>query len=158
MSNRKVADEQIKKAHAIAGKMRRGEKLTPKERAVWGFGELAGRIVDNQIVWEPGQQGRWELAFLPNSALVIEFHDFPDDTILTLKSLNGTTVRLGLKAAAAAISQCAMGWNENQACEAGLLEVGKRANVWFHKITQFIHGRNGNFTHDERRFIYRYND
>jgi hypothetical protein len=24
--------------------------------------------------------------------------------------------------------------------------------------TQFIHGRNGNFTHDERRLIYRYNN
>jgi hypothetical protein len=91
------------------------------------FGYVAGKIVDTQIDWRPGQTGRWDVSYLPDGKTPrILFSLFPEGTILTLRSLNHSEVHLGLEAAALAISECAMNWVSCQAYEAGKHDIGRQ--------------------------------
>lgn len=89
----------------------KGSKVIPVE-LIRAFGFIAGEIVDHQIEWTPGQEGRWEgrwdVTFLPDGTPRIAFSLFPPSTQLTLRSANHSVVTLGLEAAALAISQCAL--------------------------------------------------
>lgn len=124
------------------------------------FGYVAGKIVDTQIDWKPGQTGRWDVAYLPDGKTPrIKFSLFSEGTILTLRSLNHNEVRLGLEAAALAISECAMNWVSYQAYETGKHNIGEAASLLYHKLHSYIwhHPKSGLSEH-ERTLINRYND
>lgn len=123
------------------------------------FAEYVNRIVESQIEWEPGQNGRWDVTYLEDGTPRIAFSGFADGTVLALHSLNGNTVKLGLEAAALAISQCAMNWVMFHAFEQERHDIGRQADRFFHRLTSHIHhSRKSNVTSDEKRLIYRFND
>ena len=124
------------------------------------FGYIAGKIVDTQIDWKPGQIGRWNVAYLPDGKTPrIEFSLFPEGTILTLRSLNHCEVHLGLEAAALAISECAMNWVSYQAYEAGKHYIGETAALLYHRLNNYIsYDPKSGLTEQERILIQRYND
>jgi len=124
------------------------------------FGYMAGKIVDTLIDWKPGQEGRWDVAYLPDGKSPrIKFSLFPDGTVLTLRSLNGNMVNLGLEAAALAISECAMNWVSYQAYEAGNHDIGKAAAQHYYRLHRYIwNDPKSGLTEDEKILIHRYND
>jgi hypothetical protein len=124
------------------------------------FGCVAGKIVDTQIDWKPGQVGRWDVSYLPDGKTPrIRFSLFPKSTILTLRSLNHSEVRLGLEAAALAISECAMNWVSYQAYEAGKHDIGEAAAVLHGRLHSYIwHHPKSGLSEQERILIHRYND
>lgn len=124
------------------------------------FGYIAGKIVDTQIDWKPGQTGRWDVAYLPDGKTPrIKFSLFPKDTILTLRSLNRSEVHLGLEAAAFAISESAMNWVSCQAYEAGKQSIGETAALLYHRLHSYIwHNPKSGLSEHERTLIHRYND
>ena len=122
------------------------------------FGYMAGKIVDTLIDWKPGQEGRWDVAHLPDGKSPrIKFNLFPNGTVLTLRSLNGNVVNLGLEAAALAISECAMNWIAFQAYDAGEQEIGKTASLLYQRLHKYIHYRSG-LSADEKLSIWRSHD
>lgn len=136
----------------------KGSKPIPRELTK-AFGFIAGEIVDHQIEWKPGQDGRWDVTSLEDGTPRIEFSLFPFNTQLRLRSLNGNVVTLGLEAAALAISQCAMNWTSWQAAEAKKHGVGRLAAQLYGNLCFYIHrGRKSGLTGEERLLIHRYND
>ncbi|HEV2402199.1 MAG TPA: hypothetical protein VGS27_35045 [Candidatus Sulfotelmatobacter sp.] len=124
------------------------------------FGYIAGKIVDTQIDWKPGQTGRWDVAYLPDGKTPrIEFSLFPEGTILTLRSLNHSEADLGLEAAALAISECAMNWVSHQAYEARMPHIGETAALLYHRLHNYIwYNPESGLTEQEKILIQRYND
>lgn len=131
---------------------------TPQQRVVdAAFYKFAGDIIDNQIQYTPEQEGRFNMTTLDGKNPLIQFAVFSDETIFEIHSLNHSVVRLGLKAAAAAISLCSTNWVMLQAHEAGrhgeFLTAEKNYNALFQHI---FHTHT--FTKDEQAQIRRYID
>jgi len=122
------------------------------------FAEYVNRIVESQIEWEPGQNGRWDVTCLEDGTPRIAFSGFAEGTVLTLHSLNGNTVKLGPEAAALAISQCAMNWATFHAFEQERHDLGRQADGFFCRLTFHIfHSRKSGVTSDEKLLIFRFN-
>jgi hypothetical protein len=139
---------------------RKQPKSAVNTELLLAFGNIAGKIVDTQIDWKPGQIGRWDVTYLPDGKTPrIEFSLFPEGTVLTLGSLNHCEVHLGLEAAALAISECAMNWVSYQAYEGGKHHIGETAALLYHRLHNYIwyHPKSGLNEH-ERILIQRYND
>ena len=130
---------------------------TPQQKVVdSAFYKIAGDIIDRQIKYTPEQEGRFNLTTFDGKNPLIKFEVFSDDTIFEMHSLNHTVVRLGLKAAAAAISLVAANWVTN-----GMYSTNKGASMTAQKnysaIYQHIFHTN-TFTKDEQLAIHRYID
>jgi hypothetical protein len=141
-------------------KRKKQAKSAVSTELLLAFGYIAGRIVDTQIDWKPGQIGRWDVAYLPDGETPrIEFSLFPEGTIITLRSLNHSEVHLRLEAAALAISECAMNWVSYQAYEAGKHQIGETAALLYHRLHNYIwYNPKSGMTEHERILIHRYND
>ncbi len=126
------------------------------------FRHVAGQIVDRQIEWTPGQNGRWDIPALqdtPSGVPQIKFSGFPAETILTLRSANHSVVKLGLDAAALAISVVAWNWVVFQSFEAGKHDYGRKAEEYFKALHYHIfRSRKSGVTKDEEISIHRYID
>ena len=141
-------------------KRKKQAKSAVSTELLLAFGYIAGRIVDTQIDWKPGQIGRWDIAYLPDGETPrIEFSLFPEDTVLTLRSLNNSNVHLGLEAAALAISECAMNWVSYRAYEAGKHHIGEAAALLHGRLHSYIwHNPKSGLSEQEKILIHRYND
>jgi hypothetical protein len=126
------------------------------------FHDIAGQIIDTQIGYKPGQNGRWDIPApkkSPSGVHQIEFSIFPADTIFTLKSANHNVVSLGLKAAALAISLVAWNWVEWQAHDAGRNDIAKQANKFSCDLMYFVfRSKKPALTSEEQHLIHRYID
>jgi hypothetical protein len=129
-----------------------------QKNVMQNFYEVAGKLIDTQIQWTPEQQGRFDVVLLPdNKTPVVEFHQFPEGTMLRLKHPLAGSVTLGLKAAAAAISYVAMNRVIWAAHEAGKTEASQVADGYWNAIGKYIfHTRT--FGKDEQLCIRRYAD
>jgi hypothetical protein len=131
---------------------------TPQQTKVdTAFYQLAGRIIDRQIEYTPEQVGRFQMTTLDGKVPLIQFEDFPSDSIFKMQSLNGNVVRLGLMAAAAAISYVAMNWALSQAHEARETGCSLAAERCFNVLDHHIFNTR-TFTKDEQVAICRYAD
>jgi hypothetical protein len=149
-----------------------GKATKQKREPGWGmeynlelaFGKIAGQIVDTQIEWQPGQNGRWYVAREGDVSTSLSeprilFADFPPDTKLRLRSLNGSVVTLGLYAASLAISECAINWVAAQAAQYGNDFMSKLAAKYYEQLHYYIHrSRNSGLSNEEKQLIHRYND
>lgn len=141
-----------------AVKRKKQAKSAVSTELLLAFGYVAEKIVDTQIDWEPGQDGRWDVSLLPDGKTPrIKFSLFPKGTVCTLRSLNGNAVSVGLEAAALAISECAMNWVAFQAHESGKHDIGKTASLLYQRLHNYIGYRSG-LSVDEKLLIHRYND
>lgn len=126
------------------------------------FHRTAGQIIDTQIDYKPGQDGRWDIPApkdSPSGVYQIKFSIFPADTIFTLKSDNHNVVSLGLNAAALAISLVAWNWVEWQAHDAGRNDIAKQANKFWCDLMYFVfRSKKSGLTNEEQRLIHRYID
>ena len=126
------------------------------------FHNVAGRIIDTQIDYKPGQNGRWDIPApkkSPSGVHQIEFSIFPEDTIFTLKSANNNVVSLGLNAAALAISLVAWNWVSWQAHDAGKAAFAQQADAIYRHLLQFVfHSGKSTVTRQEQILIRQYAD
>lgn len=126
------------------------------------FRHVVGQIVDRQIEWVPGQNGRWDISpaeYSPAGVPQIKFSGFPAETILTMRSANHNVVKLGLDAAALAISLVAWNWVIFHAFEAGRHEYGRKADEYFKKLQYHIfRSRKSGLTDADQFSIHRYID
>jgi hypothetical protein len=126
------------------------------------FHDIAGQIIDTQIDYKPGQNGRWDIPApkkSPSGVHQIEFSIFPADTIFTLKSANHNVVSLGLKAAALAISLVAWNWVSWQAHDAGKTAFAQQADANYRHLLQFVfHNGKSPLTPQEQMLIRQYAD
>ena len=126
------------------------------------FHHTAGQIIDRQIDYKPGQNGRWDIPAPKDSSSgvhQIKFSSFPADTIFTLKSNNNNVVSLGLNAAALAISLVAWNWVEWQAHDAGRKDMAKQANKFWSDLMYFVfRSKKSGLTKEEQLLIHRYID
>jgi hypothetical protein len=126
------------------------------------FHHIAGQIIDHQIVYKPGQNGRWDIAApkdSPSGIHQIKFSIFPTDTIFTFKSANHNVVQLGLNAAALAISLCAWNWVMWSANDAGSTAAAKQAQKYYEKLHYHIfRSRHSALSEVDKRQIVRYID
>ena len=90
----------------------------------------------------------------PPNVPVARFRNMPADSVLLMTSCNHQTVTLGAKAAALAITQCALGWLSNSPDQT----IGKEAADMCHKLTKYIWSRKSGLTETEKILIHRYND
>jgi hypothetical protein len=140
------------------GNEQEGYMKQPTCAVVRHFGEVAGYIVDTQIKWRPGQNGRWQITYLADGTPRIQFTGFRAGASLMLKSLNGNCVRLGLEAAALAISECAMNWTSSHAEGSGAFGSAEEASTFYLSLHRYIAGEESGLTHKEKNLIRWYND
>jgi hypothetical protein len=120
------------------------------------FVNLAEQVIDQQVRWKPGQDGRWEVIDVHGTP-VIEFKDFPEDTVLRMRSANGQVAEMGLKAAGYAFSEAAMNWTMWKLHDAGREDLSVIADQWWRGIRGRIHNT-CDLVKDEQRLICWYND
>lgn len=122
------------------------------------FAEYVNRVIESEIEWEPGQNGRWDVTYLEDGTPRIAFSGFAEGTVLTLQSLNGNRVKLGLEAAALAISQCAMTLATFHFYERERHDLGRLADGFFCRLTFHIfHSGKSGVTSDEKLLIFHFN-
>jgi hypothetical protein len=123
---------------------------------------IAGGIIDTQIRYKPGQDGRFVIQKAKESLTgtpLVKFEGFAPYTIFTLASLNRTHLELGLSASALAVSSCAMNWLSSAFVQEGRMEAARLTLDYYHKLQRFIFkGRKSGLTQTERERIYAYND
>lgn len=129
------------------------------DKVMKAFHRIAGNIIDTQIEYKPGQDGRWDVVPLPDGTPRIKFSIFEPDTIFILRSANHNVVELGLEATALAISECAMNWVANSAEQGGHLDAAFEAGHLYAALHEYIfHVRQSRLTSEEKLLIHRYND